>query len=239
MSRIYRSRDIPADRVTKLSLDEKGVSDPEKNRPKGGVLWLGRGQGGGTSGSASNYGLGMGEAARVVEHARTEAQRIEQEAYHEGFAQGEAAGKKLAALKIEPVMKELTSLMESFGNEKRLMIEQNESELIKIAFLIAMKILHREIDQSTDGARNVVEAALEKVVKADKVVVKLSPYDLEMIQQQASESGDLPKSFGQQVELVGDFDISRGGCKVSTDTGEIDATIENQIKYIQSILWSE
>jgi flagellar biosynthesis/type III secretory pathway protein FliH len=41
------------------------------------------------------------------------------------------------------------------------------------------------------------------------------------------------------VSIEGDFQIGRGGCKVLTDAGEIDATIETQIRLLKTILWSE
>ena len=84
----------------------------------------------------------------------------------------------------------------------------------------------------------VLRAALQKVIKANRVMIKVSPYDLDLVQQSMSESALGPDWLREEIKIEADFEIARGGCKVLTDSGEIDATIETQLHLMKSILWN-
>lgn len=239
MSKIIRSRDLENEKFGSISSVLKEVQGPDTGRPKGGVAWL--------TGDAEEtkpkeqpegaYQQWLARDKKLVMDARRREQQSEEEEYHKGFAEGEAAGKKLAAQKVEPVLKSLGELMHALTTEREQLIVRYDQDLIKIAFMIAMKILHNEIETNNEVVVGVVKAALEKIVKTDSVVIKLSPYDLELLQQQIGEHGLETEWLAHEAKLEGDFKIARGGCKVQTDSGEIDATIETQLELIKSILW--
>lgn len=230
MSRVIRSRDLEEHAVGKIDLESKATGAPNPDRPRGGVLWL------------SSPGAGREEHVSHFERSRIEAEagaeRAQQEAYHEGFAQGESAGKKLAAQKAELVLKSLSDLLESIGAARHEAVERFETELIRLSVLIATKIVHRELETSQDVVVSIAREALGKVVKAKQAVVAVSPYDLEMLRGQVAEGGSLADWLPPSVSLEADFEIGRGGCKIMTDSGEIDATIETQIRAMKSLLWN-
>lgn len=237
MSRIIRCKDTPKASVTAVGVEEKRTpAGGEANRAKGSVAWL-SGREAQPGGHLSEFERRQIEANEIIARAKTESERIQRDAYHEGFRQGEAAGRKLAAQKIEPVLKSLIALIEAVSEERRTTIEKHETELIRIAFLVAVKILHREIEISSEAVLSVARAAMAKVIKAKEVLIRVSPYDLEMMQQQMNEADVRKDWLPENVKLEADFNIGRGGCKVITDSGEIDATIETEIHLLKSILW--
>lgn len=237
MSRIIRSRDTQPAGVTAVCLDKDPTPPAHPNRPDGGLLWVSR-ERVHVARAQSEFARQQAEAECILDRARSEAERIQQEAYHAGFARGEAAGAKLAAQKVEPVLQSLKTLIEAVGAERRTLIEQNKAELIRIAFLIATQVVHHEVETNNETILHVAEAALAKAVKADRVQVKVSPYDLEVIQQAAAAEAP-PEWIPSNVELEGDFNMGRGGCKIVTDTGEIDASIETQLRLLRAVLWNE
>lgn len=238
MSKIIRSRDLENEKFGSISSVIKEVQGPDTGRPKGGVSWLaGNGEEPRPKEPKGAYQQWLARDEELVTDARRHAQKTEEEQYHKGFTQGEAAGKKLAAQKVEPVLKSLGELMQALATEREQLIVRHDQDLIKIAFMIAMKILHSEIETNNEVVVGVVKAALEKVVKTESVIIKLSPYDLELLQQQIGEHGLETEWLAHEAKLEGDFNIARGGCKVQTDSGEIDATIETQLELIKSILW--
>jgi flagellar assembly protein FliH len=237
MSRIIRSRDLPGTTVNPASLETKRMPAPDPSRPAGGLLWISRGES--SEPGVSEFERRQTEAETVLQNAVTLSEKIQRDAYHEGFQQGEAAGHKLAVQKIEPVVKSLKSLIDSLAMERQSVIEQHETELIRLAYLMAVKILHREIETHSDAVVNVARAALAKVVKAKNVLIRVSPYDLEVMQQQINETEPNKDWLPANVRLEADFNITRGGCKVIADSGEIDATIETQLHLLKSILWND
>lgn len=237
MSRIIRPCDADAGQVSRVSLDENVLAPAHPGRPRGGLAWVAPGQHTGPE-RASVHQRKKREAEQLIETARREAEDIQRRAYHEGFAQGEAAGQELAAQKLEPVLQSLRALIESIGGDRQALAERQEGELIKLAMLIATRVLHREIEIDHEAVIGVARAALEKVIRAEKIEIKVSPFDLEIIQQVAGAENP-PDWLPANVQIEGDFKIGRGGCEIHTDSGEIDATIETQLRLLKAILWND
>lgn len=238
MSRIIPAKDVDPNRVVKLDLERRATPPPNPSRPAGGIRWIkGNAPAGGEA--LSEHERRRAEAKSILEKAKADADGIQREAYHKGFEQGEAAGLKLAAQKAEVTIQSLQALLDSLAAEREPLIEQHQTELIRLAMLIATKIIHREIQASEDAVLSVARDALAKVADADSIVVAVSPYDLELMQEQMSQSEQGGAWSPSKMKLEADFDIGRGGCKVTTETGEIDATIETQIELLKSILWNE
>jgi flagellar assembly protein FliH len=66
----------------------------------------------------------------------------------------------------------------------------------------------------------------------------LSPHDKELIQSQLGG----PETEAWPVEhmkLETDESIARGGCRIETEFGDIDATIETQLRVLKSTLWND
>lgn len=238
MSSIIRSEDNANLFVRDIQLDERATHAVDPDRPKGGIRWI-DGARQVSARHVSQYEQYRQETDMLLANARAEAEKIQQRAYHEGFAQGEAAGRKLAMQKIEPVLRALNTLLESLSEERKRVIEQYESDLIKLAFSIALRLIHREIELSQDVIVGIAAAALTKVVKANKVKILVSPFDLEILQQHVAEGDVDGEWLPSNLKVESDFNITRGGCRVLTDSGEIDATIESQIHQLKTILWND
>ena len=175
-------------------------------------------------------------AEKIVEEARSQAEAIQRDAYHAGFEQGERAGEKLALQKIEPVMHTFEKLIEAINGEHETLTQRYESELIKIAFLIATEILKKTIEMDADVVRTVVSGALSKVSKSKTIKLIVSPPDEALIKQfMENQAGAtwIPPHVG----IESDAEIGRGGCKILTESGEIDATIETQLSMMRGVLW--
>jgi flagellar assembly protein FliH len=236
-SRIYKSINpaVANTEVHSADLEQRILSSPKPDRPKGGFY----NPTAGTAPSApplSRQQQREAEAGRLLEEAKTRAEVIQRDAYHAGFEQGERAGEKLAAQKLDPALQMLSDMIQAVSEQRDALIKQHESELIRIAFLIAEKVVHSAIQLEPRVVTEVVGAALEKVSKSQPVTILVSPKDLTLVQQHLSRAraGFLAS---EHVKLKADETVARGGCRLVTDTGDIDATIESQLKAFQSMLW--
>jgi len=91
--------------------------------------------------------------------------------------------------------------------------------------IIARQLVRREI--KTDPGQIVAivrEAILALPGAAKKIYVYLHPEDLELVKTKLSTSE--PESYWRLME---DPTLSRGDCKVLTDTSTIDATLERRL----------
>lgn len=178
------------------------------------------------------------ESQRLVEEAKRQAETIQRDAYRAGFEQGERAGEKLAFQKIEPVLQAFNDLVEAITIERQMLIQQHESELIKVAFAIAMQVIKTEIRLEPEVVAGVVEAALEKVAGPVPATIYVSPHDRTLIELQMKKlKGEAWPPAHIRIEV--DETVGRGGCRVATEQGNIDATIETQLRAIKGMLWSD
>lgn len=240
MSSIIQSHQTSGRRVVDIDLDAKPTLARQTGLPEGGIKGLAsRPRRESARGALDELERRRIEAEQIVAKAKSEADRIQQEAYHEGFAQGEAAGAKLAEQKTEAAINSIATLVEAVPRERELFVERHGPDLIRIAISIAVRILHREIEADGEAVLRVAKAALNDVAGGQHVLLKVSPFDLEMLQRHMGEGDVKPGWLTGGVRLEGDFEIGRGGCMIVTDSGEIDATIEGQIRVLKTILASE
>jgi len=235
LSRIWRSQDL-ATRARSVDFSDQRLAPPARDLPRGAFQGLAAGER--AEPPLSHLERSELEARRLVESARAEAETIQRDAYHAGFEQGERAGRELALQKIEPTIQMFMNLIEGLKREREEQIRRHENELIKIAFLIAAHILRKQVELHPEVVREVVEAALAKVDRTQHVHLFLAPNDCQLIQQQLAffESHGWPP---EHLHLEPDPTITRGGCRVETETGNIDATIETQLKAMKTLLWDD
>lgn len=239
MSRVYRSLETKGLACTDIHLKTMPVGPQDPGRPLGGFTGV---VGPPPAELPHQY---MERCRREAEqlgrellaNARREAEKVQREAYHSGFEEGERAGHKLALQKLEPTLVALKQIVDEIQTERKRLIERHEQELIKVAFALAVRIVKNVIDQDSQTVLRVIAEALKKVTGRQKVTLRLSPLDYQMIQQQFSrELSELwpPDS----IAIEADEAIGRGGCRIRTDQGDIDATIESQIRTLKDSLWS-
>jgi flagellar assembly protein FliH len=240
LSKIYRSLDLQQTKVNEVNLRERAMGSQHPERPQGGFY-------GCQSGEAPAEPLSHlerrqraaeQEAARLVEEARRQADQIQADAYREGFAQGERAGEKLALQKAEPVVQALQDLINAVQLDRANLIRMHEQDLVKVAFAIATQVLKTTIELQPETLRSVVDAALEKTGKAQDVTLKISSYDFQLMDllNRTQGAGAWPPPH---VKIEPDEAIGRGGCRIETELGDIDATIETQLRVMKNALWNE
>lgn len=234
-------------------MHERAMGPQRTERPEGG--FFGR-QGGEPQEALSHLERRQREAeeqaAQLVEAARREAETMRREAeairreaeatqaaaYREGFAQGERAGEKLALQKTEPVMQALQELLNAAGLDRENLIRRHEQELIKVAMVIAAQTLKTTIELQPEVVTGVVEAALAKVGGAQAITLKLAPHDLQLLETLKRKEGGTPWPPAQ-VRIEADETVGRGGCRIETEAGDIDATIETQLRILKNALWDD
>ncbi len=165
-------------------------------------------------------------------------QRRLQEEYAKGFEDGEKKGSKVERRQMEPAIKSLESAVAKILDKIHTVRSNAEIEVVSLAMEIAKKILGMEIQTNPEVVCNVVKQAMEKVVDATRIIIRLNPGDIEIIDGQGEGTKNLiPK--GDEIQIQPDASIGRGGCMIETKFGDIDARIEKQMEIIEEILNTE
>lgn len=159
-------------------------------------------------------------------------EEIHRQAHAEGFEQGRQEGVVAGQKEIMARVHELNHLMQTLARPLEQLDETVEQELVDMVILIARQLIRRELKTEPGEILAVIREAMAMLPLASiNVRLHLHPEDAELVRSTLSLSSE-----EQTWKLVEDPVIARGGCKVSSDTSQIDATLENRINAVISRL---
>jgi len=173
--------------------------------------------------------------AKVLQKAKERILVLEKEAYEKGFAQGEKNGLELGQKRIETMIHQLNNLLSEIERQRVDLYKKYEKEMVQLVFSIAKKVLHQEVNIQEDVVAFTLREAFKYVVDQKKVVVHLNPVDYQYL---LSHRDRLPFSVEEMrgIKMIEDPAITRGSSLLETSFGDIDATIENQLDQIASLI---
>jgi len=179
------------------------------------------------------------EGARLMEQAKAEADQVRRRAEEEGRKLGMQAAERLLSERIDqqlaaaiPALLKAVDGVETAREEWRVHWEHN---LISLAVAIAGRMIGREVANDPSITLAWVRESLELASRSNRLVLRLNPRDRELLGEQIQR---VVAVLGRvaETEIVADETIGIGGCKVSTEFGEIDHQIETQLQRLSEEL---
>lgn len=192
-------------------------------------------------------------ANRMLQQAKEAAGRIRKEAlcqsreegYTKGYAEGAAAGREEALREAtERFRAEQADVGRLFSNAvtaidgmKRDLLIEAQRDVLEFAVQVAERITKRTVVLDASSVTANLQEVLRFVGAATDLTIRVSPRDAETMRRFAAESvEELGKSTHVRIEE--DETVDPGGCVVTTDRTEVDATIASQLDQIVSLLLS-
>lgn len=180
---------------------------------------------------------GTGQSAAAEKKVGNDALVIERQAYERGFKSGEKAGFELGRKKAEVLFQGLDGVLGEISTFRDSLYKSCEKEIVELVLAIARKVIQREIEDRRDSVVDCVKASLKRVVASSSVVIKINTKDIEVINQYKEELTRFSDGI-RELSIEGDDRISRGGCVIETNYGEVDATITGLLVEIEERLKS-
>jgi len=153
--------------------------------------------------------------------------------FDEGYRDGLLAAEKLITEKEQELVSKLNyfqQLLFTLNEPFEELDQQVEQELVTLAVAIAKQIIRREINIDQGQIMAVIREALEVLPASSRnVKIALHPEDAGVVRELSSVAEN-----NMQWTLVEDPSLMRGGCKVTTSTSQIDASIESRLAAIFS-----
>ena len=151
------------------------------------------------------------------------------EGYKQGQEEGWEAGHKAGYEAGQRVMLEAVArfqpLIDSLDQPFGLMNEQVERELVTLAIAIAKQLIRRELRTDPGEIVAVAREALSILPSsARRAALHLHPDDAELVRDALALKESAPR-----WKIVEDPLMTRGGCRVLTETSHIDATLEKRL----------
>lgn len=160
-------------------------------------------------------------------------EELQQQAREEGFAVGRREGLEAGKKEIRARVHELDALMQTLAKPLDQLDAQIEQDLVQLALAVARQLVRRELKSDPGQVLAVVREAMAALpLAARNVRLHLHPEDAALVRDTLSVS-DNERSW----VIVEDPVLSRGGCKVGSDTSQIDASVERRLhSVIASVL---
>ena len=172
------------------------------------------------------------QCERLVDEAQLKVSEIEKEAYEKGFAEGQKAGSEVGEKMAEATLQQYAASLNALNSLRSELFATSEREIIRLALEIARKIIKREVAIDEELILALVKVALARVADQALITVRVNPKDHHAIERHHAATPETA-ALSESVKLVEDPLIARGGCIIETESGTIDARIEEQLREIE------
>lgn len=146
------------------------------------------------------------------------------EAWQSGHADGMAAGEAAVRARADRFDELLLALEKPFDR----LDDSVEKQLVELAIAMVKQLFRREIKIDPSHVIGVVREAIRLLpVASREVQVHLHPEDAALVREMLSPAEGEPA-----WTIVEDPLISQGGCRITTDNSQIDATSEARLQAV-------
>ncbi len=174
-------------------------------------------------------------------------EKIQKQAYQEGLALGKKEGLKKGKkegyefgvkqgqAESQEKIKQFESILQTLSEPLSQLDDLVEQELLSLVVAISRQVIRRELKTDPGQVIAVIREAVGALPLADaKVRVFLHPEDAELVRKALTMPED---KYAWQV--VEDPVLSRGGCKVVTETSQIDASLDARLTALAAAVFGE
>jgi flagellar assembly protein FliH len=187
-------------------------------------------------------GTAPGPAAREAEApldpAELHAQQLRtarQSGYQDGYRDGLVALEGFKQSFASQTTTQVGALVRSVGEQLDALQQEMARALATTAAALARQVLRSELAMRPEAVATVAEQAIAVLLpSARHVVLRVHPDDHALI---AAHSADAIAARG--ARLVSDPQIARGGCRIESDIGLVDATIDERWRRAVAALGSD
>jgi type III secretion protein L len=151
------------------------------------------------------------DAKEQQKRAQKESQELKEKAQEEGFSEG---------------LSRFSEHLLNFSNQLRLIQSDLQKQILPLALKAAKKVVGEQLALSPETIVDIVIQAIAPVVQNHRFTIYVNKIDKEILESQKAKI----KEVLEQVKVLAiqeRNDISPGGCIIETESGIINASIEN------------
>ncbi len=175
------------------------------------------------------------KAQEIVAEAKLQAERIRDQASAHGTVEGREKAKQ-----------DLLPSVTAFANAGQMLIVFEEQmvsrytpQLTRLALEIAEKIVGKAVDEDPQIVASVLERAKREVAEAREIRIFLHPADHNLLVEIHPDLVKWGDEHGRTIEVVASTEVGRGGCRLETEIGVVDATVPTQFAEVHRQLLDE
>lgn len=156
---------------------------------------------------------------------------LERDAFAKGYAQGERAGTEAGARRSEAMLRRLGETLNEIAGLREQILRQSERQLVELALALARRIVHREVARDDEFLMALARVAVDRLGESSGATIRLHPDDF--ARTPARHVEEWSKSH---IRIIADGAIPRGGCRVESPFGFVDAGVDAQFQELARTL---
>jgi type III secretion protein L len=158
------------------------------------------------------------DAEKYREEVRAECELLKDKAREEGFETG---------------LSQFSEHLLAFDRSLRQLRLEWQNQVIPIALKAAKKIVAKELESHPDTIVDIVMQALAPLTQNRRFTIYVNKIDKEALEAEKPRLKNILEHV-QSLVIQERADVSPGGCIIETESGIINATIENQWRALES-----
>ena len=187
----------------------------------------------GSQTTAQTLSDAISEAQHIVQVAEERARELKEEAEQQraeareqGYAEGVLEGRRAVADTAVRLIEESSQVGARLAEEAA-----------KLAIAICSSVVAEQVRLKPDTVKDIALRALQESVVGESATLIVNPKDKKSLEECADQLRRVTGGAKLQVET--DSSLTRGGCVVRTEFGEVDATIESLLAALEARLGVE
>lgn len=171
----------------------------------------------------------------TVEEWRQKIAAARQEGYKDGYRDGLVALEGFKQSFAQQATAQVGTLVKSFDTQFQDLDQRIAEAVARTAVQLARQVLRSELHSTPEHVARVAAEAVETVLhSARHITVQVHPQDLPLV---AAGAQEVLQARG--ARLVAHAGVKRGGCRVNSDAGSIDAGIATRWAQAAAALGSD
>lgn len=183
-----------------------------------------------TMGSSTNLTSALSEAQSIIAAAESrakellaEAKKVFDAARADGYQEGLTVGREDAVEEAVRLLSDTSAVSERLA-----------AEAAKLAIAISETVIGEHVKVEPETAKKIAQSAIREAVTGDSITLIAHKDDIALLEEGADDLRRI--AGGASIAFEASSEITRGGCLVRTEFGEVDATIDTLLSSVRERL---
>ncbi len=171
---------------------------------------------------------------QLIDDAQRRVVDIEAKARQSGFDRGVGEGRAAVQAEMDDMLATMRGLIEMARIERHKIVQSAEPEIVRLCVAIAERILNAHLAMTPSAVLDMVRSAITRLVNRETVTVRVNPSDIETMREHREQL--MSMNDIDNLRVIEDQRVDRGGVLIETDAGTIDAKISTQLREVRRLL---
>ncbi|SFH50345.1 flagellar assembly protein FliH [Tindallia magadiensis] len=177
------------------------------------------------------------EAEKILLTAREESKNItekaKEEGYEQGYQDGLENGQQQGYEEMTQLIDEAAEMKRNIYAEREMKAKELEKDIVHLVVKTVRRIIQAELQENQELIFNLIEEGLKECNYTDNLIVHVSEMDYDLVYAYKNRIYLMTDGI-RDINIKSDPSMGLGSVIIETASGQVDASVETQIKKIEN-----